>query len=177
MQTTTQNSKSNLGLLLSILIILLAFFYIPSVFGEYQSANEIKNTKSTLLSDKTAQLSNLEKELAEFTTIKKDDQQKVINKIPATFRQEAFIDFLETSRKDAKVDIGNVSFAPAQTNQSSMKTRDIALTVRATDKALIKGFLEKFEKADQFYSVKNINLQTSQGIAQADIIITSYFAQ
>lgn len=177
MQTTTQNKKSNTGLLIAILIIILAFFYIPSVFGEYQSASEVKNTKSEELSDKTTQLGTLEKELSDFNAVKKEDQQKTINKIPATFRQEAFIDFLETVRKDAKVDIGTVSFGPVQSNQGGVKTRDIAITIRATDKALIKAFLEKFEKADQFYTVKNVNLQTGQAVAQADIVIISYFAQ
>lgn len=174
---TTQNKQNNTGFLLAILIIILAFFYIPSVFGEYQSAKEVQNTKNQELADKSTQLSTLEKELADFTSLKKDDQQKIINKIPATFRQEAFVDFLETTRKEAKVDIGTVSFGSIQNNKDGMKTRDIAMTVRATDRGFIKGFLEKFEKADQFYSVKNINLQTAQALAQADIVITSYFAQ
>ncbi|MFN7160955.1 MAG: hypothetical protein ACK4NC_05120 [Candidatus Gracilibacteria bacterium] len=177
MQTPTQNKKSNVGLLLAILIIILAFFYIPSVYGEYQSATDVKNTANEELNDKATQLTTLEKELSEFNTVKKEDQQKMISKIPATFRQESFIDFLETVRKDAKVDIGSVSFGPVQMSQGGMKTRDIAMTIRATDKALIKTFLEKFEKADQFYAVKNVNLQTGQAIAQADIVIISYFAQ
>lgn len=177
MQTTAQNKKSNVGFLLAILIILLAFFYIPSVFGEYQSAQEVKNTKQEELDTKSKQLATLNEELDKFNKAAPDVKQKIINKIAAKFQQEEFIDFLEKIRKEAKVDIGTISFGPVQNLKDGMKAREISMTVRSTDKAFIKNFLEKFEKADQFYSVKNVNLQTGQSAAQADMVIISYFGQ
>ena len=171
------NKNSNLPLLFLVLTLLVVFFYVPNVFAQLQSAEELEKTTKETLAQKKNELETLEKEFKDFGALKKEEQEKIINRIPATFRQESFMEFIENVRKATSVEIGNISFSQAKQGSGLMKTRDISMTIRAVDKNIIKNFLEKFEQAEQFYTIKNFTIQTSNSFTQADIIITAYFGQ
>ena len=173
-QTLLKNNSNNTLILFLAVLLGCCIAYTPFIFDQYTTSGQ-KN--STLMEEKSAlseKIVTLKEEKSSYDTEDSATRTKIIQSIPATYRQGSMLELLEELKKSTNSTIGQIHFDSTR-GSNTMKAKDISLTLQvATTEQLIQLF-EFIEKNPILLDIKNFSLQKGAAFAQMDITLTTYF--